>query len=420
MATQANCDLDATRVAAIVLAAGLSSRMGRTKALLPFGGEGGHAIDRVLEGMRSTGVAPVVVVTGYDHDAIEAHIASAPVCIAYNAAYREDMFLSVLKGAATLAECEGISGFFLLPVDYPLVKPQTLAALAEAFARHQAPVIYPTFCGKKGHPPLISAACIPTIIAHDGTMGLKGALQGFEKDAAYVEVDDPGVLEDMDTPLDYFRLSQIDMGAFAYRHCFLQGDIWIGKSALLRTQLEAMQGELGGFYVERQYKRGHCHRFVLRSVREDALPKHQQTPEGQRVFMERTDATWTFVPSVFEQFAATLLHQEREEGIRLFLLDEIGGMELQNPFFMETLNAVLTDCHCVGVFKSQRNSAAQRDTMQVGRDYLRARGTCVERILHSGGRIITLREDNGDETAALVARFLANVTQPNVDASTPM
>ncbi len=98
-----------------------------------------------------------------------------------------------------------IGAFFLLPVDIPLVKPETIRHLLQASEKHQAPVVYPCFRGTRGHPPLIRIHCIEDMKpSREG--GLMRHLQAFDDRALHVEVADGGILMDCHTPNDYRRM----------------------------------------------------------------------------------------------------------------------------------------------------------------------------------------------------------------------
>ena len=185
----------------IILAAGLSSRMGQLKALLPLGAETvlGHQI-RVL---RQGGAERVIVVTGHERQTLEPEIIKAGGEAVFNPQYQQGMFSSVLTGLRAAGECDCI---LLLPVDCPLVEALLVASLLEEFRRTRPPVLYPAYQGKKGHPPVIGRSCFSGIFAHDGTMGLRGALEQWKDQWKLMETDTVGVAMDMDTPEDYQRI----------------------------------------------------------------------------------------------------------------------------------------------------------------------------------------------------------------------
>jgi len=187
---------------AVVIAAGLSSRMGAFKPLLSLGNDtvAGH----LLSTLRSAGVSVIVVVTGFRAPELEAHIRADDVVCVRNERYAEtQMFDSVRLGFTEIAgRCRR---FFFTPVDIPLFTTDTLRALL----RCDAPVVYPVFGGVRGHPVLIDAALVPAILRFGGEGGLRGALAPFGPQSAAVEVPDAGIARDADTPEDFAALLEI-------------------------------------------------------------------------------------------------------------------------------------------------------------------------------------------------------------------
>lgn len=191
------------KLAALILAAGYSSRMGRAKALLPFGGQ--TVLARVVRSFRQAGIDRIGVVTGHQAEQLEPLLHELEVGAIANPAYERGMFSSVQAGIAALPA--DVDACFLLPVDIPLVRPATIAALAANFAAQQAPITYPRFSGRRGHPPLIARSLFAEILAGQGDGGLRALLQTHQ--AADVDVLDEGVVLDMDTPEDYAQLAAL-------------------------------------------------------------------------------------------------------------------------------------------------------------------------------------------------------------------
>ena len=190
-------------ITAIILAAGYSRRMQRFKPLLNLGGQ--TVLERVVSLYRCAGVRDIRVVTGFRSESIRSALAEGSVCVIHNPGHDSGMFSSVRAGVKTLAA--GVGAFFVHPVDIPLVRPHTLATLIEAVDGHPAPVVYPVFDDRRGHPPLINATLKDAILSHDGGGGLRALLHRFDRPALDVQVADEGVLLDLDTPDDFQRLS---------------------------------------------------------------------------------------------------------------------------------------------------------------------------------------------------------------------
>lgn len=191
------------RFAVLILAAGLSSRMGCFKPLLPLANS--SVVRTAIAGCLEAGIRNIVVVTGHRRSELLAEISNLPVQTVHNECYRGGMFSSVLTGVKALPA--DIQAFYLLPGDMPLVQPSTYTALALAF-KPGLGVIYPEWQGRRGHPPLIAASCIPELLKWHGEGGLRCFLQQYAQLSATVSVSDPGILLDMDTPTDYQRLQE--------------------------------------------------------------------------------------------------------------------------------------------------------------------------------------------------------------------
>lgn len=190
-------------IAMIILAAGLSARMGRFKPLLPVGEY--PAVLRCVRVASKAGVQDITVVTGHLHERVESLLsAEAPdVRLVLNRRYEDGMFTSVQTGVLSLAE--ETDGFFLLPADCCAAAPETLAALIGEFAKaDMKAVAHPVCNGQRGHPPLVPAGHSRDIISYNGENGLRGSLGTLY--SVEVETGDPGILLDMDTPEDYAAL----------------------------------------------------------------------------------------------------------------------------------------------------------------------------------------------------------------------
>ncbi|MHB8069598.1 MAG: DVU_1551 family NTP transferase [Desulfobaccales bacterium] len=191
----------ASNIAAVILAAGHSSRLGAWKPLQPLGSS--TFIEEAVRRCRAGGVEDIRVVTGHRAAEIEPVLQKLGVRMVFNPDYDQGMFASVRAGVLSL-EPE-VTAFFLLPVDLPLVKPLTIRTLLEAHHRQGASITYPCFQGRRGHPPLMATAVVRDL-PRDCDGGLRVFLGRFEAAALDLEVMDEAVLLDCDTPADYRRV----------------------------------------------------------------------------------------------------------------------------------------------------------------------------------------------------------------------
>ena len=198
-----NIALNTDDVTAIILAGGYSSRMGAFKPLLKLGSI--TAAEHAVRSFKQAGIQDVRMVVGYRADEIANAVGKLGVRVVFNPAYDKGMFSSVQTGAGSLEP--GIQAFYLLPVDYPLVMASTVSQLLCFYRAHSYSIVYPTYQGCRGHPPLISTRYLPSIIRHGNKQGgMRELLKCFDQGSFDLEVDDEAVLLDMDTPDDYQRL----------------------------------------------------------------------------------------------------------------------------------------------------------------------------------------------------------------------
>ena len=182
--------------AAVILAAGFSSRMGRFKPLLPLGG--GSVFAHITAVYRSAGISRLLAVSGHAAEDLHAEAAALGVPVVHNPRYAEDMFTSVRTGLAGIHDATNI---FIQPVDIPLVRADTIAHLALCSQEHDCAVALPEFLGETGHPPLLKAELVPSILDWNGDNGLQGALEQYAP--CRLAVADRNILFDMDTPEAY-------------------------------------------------------------------------------------------------------------------------------------------------------------------------------------------------------------------------
>ena len=186
------------KLAGVILAAGLSSRMGAFKPLLEVGGR--SMISRVVELMQGAGADPVIVVTGHRHKELEAHLAECGVWFVHNPDHASTQQLESLK--LGLAALPGDRGRVLVtPAEIPLVRPDTVERLLGL----EGDFIRPRYGERTGHPVVLAAGLIPFLLRYDDPGGLKGAVNQSGCVVRNVDVDDPGVLMDNDTPDDFQR-----------------------------------------------------------------------------------------------------------------------------------------------------------------------------------------------------------------------
>jgi molybdenum cofactor cytidylyltransferase len=188
----------AGEVAAILLAAGASRRMGTCKQLLLL--EGKTVLARCLETLLRGGIDEVVVVVAPSGDAVMQAAQSYPVRVVRNAQSDGDMAASIRTGREALSA--SVTGVVIALCDYPLVRAETITRLAEAHRLEPGNIIVPCHDGHRGHPPLL-----PRPLLDNLETTLRDLLRDHKELIHHLELPDDGVLIDMDTPEDYHRIA---------------------------------------------------------------------------------------------------------------------------------------------------------------------------------------------------------------------
>jgi CTP:molybdopterin cytidylyltransferase MocA len=187
------------RVAGIVPAAGSSTRMGTTKALMDAGGR--SFVSAVVGSLIAGGCEPVVVVVGPDGGDTARRARSAGAEVLVNPDPGEGPITSLRLALAALGG--GVEGAALLPVDHPLVRPETVAELLAAFGDGAPRLVLPTHDGTRGHPAILGRALFPRLLDPTLRGGARTVVHEELERALLVAVEDPGVLADIDTPETY-------------------------------------------------------------------------------------------------------------------------------------------------------------------------------------------------------------------------
>lgn len=195
-------------LAAIILAAGDSIRMGRPKALLPDP-EGQPFVARIACTFAAAGIRDVIVVTGSQHvaivDAITACCQSVAPVFVTNPKPSLGQLASLQMGLG-VAEGLDVDGVLVTPVDIPMVRPSTILELIMMWDRTRAPIVRPVIGERHGHPVLFDRAVFDALRTAPLNLGARTVVHAWGDRLVNVAVDDEGCLVDIDTPDDYERI----------------------------------------------------------------------------------------------------------------------------------------------------------------------------------------------------------------------
>ncbi|OLE55042.1 MAG: hypothetical protein AUG51_05255 [Acidobacteria bacterium 13_1_20CM_3_53_8] len=189
-------------IAAILLSAGRSSRMGAFKPLLPFGDK--TVIETCIDNLLRGGVETIVVVVGHRAEEIHERLAHLPVRFAINEDAESEMGVSISRGAEQLPK--KIESIFIALVDQPAVGAEVIKKLLEEKELGSARLFVPVYEGRGGHPVLLDASLREELKNLDPERGLRSLFDAHSEEVLRVPVSSPYVARDMDEWEDYRAL----------------------------------------------------------------------------------------------------------------------------------------------------------------------------------------------------------------------
>src|SRR5438105_7807328 len=194
-------------ISGILLAAGESKRMaGAFKPLLKWGAS--TVIETCIDHLRRSRLGEIIVVLGHREAEVRARLAGAGVEFAINRDYQQGM-MSSIKTALSLISPQS-DAILIALVDQPMVGPEVIDSLIAAYTGNEKKIVLPTYQGQHGHPIIISKDYIDEImnISDDSAEGLRSIINAHRDEMLEVPVDSRAILDDIDRPEDYARLSQ--------------------------------------------------------------------------------------------------------------------------------------------------------------------------------------------------------------------
>lgn len=196
--TPAPSPASAPPVDGIVLAAGRSQRMGRPKPLLRVGGE--SFVERAVRLLQEGGCRRIGVVVNDDASETARLAEQTGAAIVVNDAAESEPIDSIRLALAQLPD--DTAWVAILPVDHPLVEPGTITRLIQEAHTRVAAVVRPVYHGKPGHPGLFARRTFDTFTRPDLTQGAHSVVEAFRDEVIDLDVDDPGVIADLNTPAE--------------------------------------------------------------------------------------------------------------------------------------------------------------------------------------------------------------------------
>jgi molybdenum cofactor cytidylyltransferase len=184
-------------LAAIILSAGASSRMGQPKALLPF--REGTFLEHLIQITRHPRIGVTRVVLGADAEEIRAIAKLEPSVVVLNPNWEQGQLSSICEGIRSL-EGTSTDGMILCPVDHPLVSAMLVSDLVGKFYAERKSIVLPTFNGRRGHPVIFSSALYGELLAAPADKGARAVVWAHAAEILEVPTDEEGVVLNINDP----------------------------------------------------------------------------------------------------------------------------------------------------------------------------------------------------------------------------
>lgn len=184
-------------LAAIILCAGESRRMGRPKALLAC--QGTTFLGNLLRVTAHPAIGMRRVVLGAAADEIQRAARLAPEVVVINQDWQRGQ-LSSLHAAMRSLPKEGTDGILVCPVDHPLISAQLVDKLVKAFRAQKKPIVMPTWQGHRGHPVIFASQLYPELLSAPAEVGARAVVWAHQADVYELPTEEQGVIQNLDDP----------------------------------------------------------------------------------------------------------------------------------------------------------------------------------------------------------------------------
>ena len=185
------------KLAAAILAAGESRRMGRPKALVPF--EGLTFVEHLLQATNHPRVGIVRVVLGANAESIQAELKLDQETVVVNQDWQQGQ-LSSIQSAIRSLPADQTAGLLLCPVDHPLISSQLVSRLIAEFDSDRKLIVVPTHQGRRGHPVIFHASLYAELLDASPNVGARQVVWAHPDAIAEIETDEAGVILNLNDP----------------------------------------------------------------------------------------------------------------------------------------------------------------------------------------------------------------------------
>lgn len=187
-------------IEALVLAAGLSRRMGANKLLLEV--EGSTIIEKTVDVTMASPVSGISMVLGNAGNDIKKILAAYPINFIDNPNYASGMSSSLKSGIKSMINRKDVDAVLVMLGDMPFVSTETVTRLIKEFEKNHSLIIAPRYNDSRGNPVLFSREMFQYVLEINGDCGAREVINRFQDQVVFIDVDDPGIIMDLDTKED--------------------------------------------------------------------------------------------------------------------------------------------------------------------------------------------------------------------------
>ncbi len=193
------------KIGAVVLAAGLSRRMGAPKLLLPWGER--KVLEHVVMTLWEAGIESIEVVTGGYREQVENLLRALPFPLrwVHNPEFAEGEMISSLKVGLTHLP-QDLEAALIVLGDQPQIQQDVITQLVKRYAERKPLLVVPSYRMRRGHPWLVDRRLWAELVALPRERTLRDFLAFHVEKIDYLVVDTPSVVQDLDTPEDYEQM----------------------------------------------------------------------------------------------------------------------------------------------------------------------------------------------------------------------
>ena len=190
-------------IAALILAAGESRRMGSPKALIPY--HGLTFVEHLLAATRLPRIGETRVVLGAGAEEIRGRLPVKDSQIVINDAWESGPLSSIQAGLRSLPD-DGVEAALICPVDHPLVTLRLIGAIVAAFDRSGKAIVLPTYLGRRGHPVLFASRLFSELMVAPLDVGARAVVRAHRGEIEEVSTEEEGVVLNLNDPEALARL----------------------------------------------------------------------------------------------------------------------------------------------------------------------------------------------------------------------